>query len=377
MCARTVTLIIVKLAAFGHVSARRSATADEQVGTQSQFGRHSDGTIRSGGQCLTGPTSATSAKTALTLQACDGDARQLWRPLGGDAMLNKASGLCLNALPTGGSIWAYPGGSVEAGAAARPGSSSSPSPSPGATATKQAKSDPSGSAMPRGDLPGWKQVFTDDFTTNVPLGSFPGAVSSDWGGYDQARDTSRKGWYSPNQVVSIQNGMMNLHLHTANGTHLVAAPVAKIPRTGRSGGMLYGRYAVRFRSDPVPGYKTAWLLWPDSGDWPDGEIDFPEGSLNGQIMAHTHHVGDPQESTTDPTHAKYTSWHTAIIEWTPQSVSYILDRKVIGRETDKAYIPTTPMHWVLQTETELGDQPPSDQAQGNVQIDWVAVWARN
>src|SRR5215472_1874929 len=32
---------------------------------------------------------------------------------------------------------------------------------------------PSGEPMPVGDIPGWHQVFSDDFTTDVPLGSFP------------------------------------------------------------------------------------------------------------------------------------------------------------------------------------------------------------
>jgi len=46
---------------------------------------------------------------------------------------------------------------------------------------------------------------------------------------------------------------------------------------GKEGGLLYGRYAIHFKADPVPGYKTSWLLWPDSEKWPqDGEIDFPE-----------------------------------------------------------------------------------------------------
>jgi hypothetical protein len=37
---------------------------------------------------------------------------------------------------------------------------------------------PSGADMPLGDLPGWRQIFTDDFTTVVPLESFPSAVST-------------------------------------------------------------------------------------------------------------------------------------------------------------------------------------------------------
>src|SRR2546427_410289 len=72
-----------------------------------------------------------------------------------------------------------------------------------------------------------------------------------------------------------------------DGAHfIVNAPVPLLPT------MLYGRYAVRFKADPVPGYKTAWLLWPDSGNWPaDGEIDFPENSLDGNACAFVHHLG--------------------------------------------------------------------------------------
>ena len=42
----------------------------------------------------------------------------------------------------------------------------------------------------------------------------------------------------------------------------------------------FGRFSVRFRSDPLPGYKAAWLLWPESDNWNEGEIDFPEGGLD-------------------------------------------------------------------------------------------------
>src|SRR3978361_375707 len=43
-----------------------------------------------------------------------------------------------------------------------------------ATATAAtATAAPSGEAMPVGNLPGWKQIFSDDFATDVPLGQFP------------------------------------------------------------------------------------------------------------------------------------------------------------------------------------------------------------
>ncbi len=36
--------------------------------------------------------------------------------------------------------------------------------------------DPSGVPMPKGNLPGWKQVYANDFTLNVPRGSFSGCT---------------------------------------------------------------------------------------------------------------------------------------------------------------------------------------------------------
>jgi hypothetical protein len=32
------------------------------------------------------------------------------------------------------------------------------------------------------------------------------------------------------------------------------------------------------------------------------------------------------------------------------------------------------MHWVLQTETTVTSAAPAASVQGNVEIDWVAMW---
>jgi hypothetical protein len=228
-----------------------------------------------------------------------------------------------------------------------------------------------------GDIAGWHQIFADDFTTDVPLGSFPSAVSAMWTAYpDGSSDTSKNGTYYPSKVVSIQGGIMNFYLHTENGVHMVVAPEPKLPgATGSEGGLLYGRYAACFRADPVPGYKTAWLLWPDSETWPrDGEIDFPEGNLDSTIGAFMHRQNGTSGSDQDAysTSATYPSWHTVVIEWSASACRFILDGTVIGTSTSR--IPDTPMHWVLQTETALSGGAPANDASGNVQIDWVAAY---
>jgi beta-glucanase (GH16 family) len=170
--------------------------------------------------------------------------------------------------------------------------------------------------------------------------------------------------------------VLNMFIHSEGGKRLVSAPIPKVTGAG-SFGQLYGRYAVRFRADALPRYKTAWLLWPDSGRWPgDGEIDFPEGDLDDTIKGYVHRQGGSSGSdqVRFPTTARYPDWHTAIIEWTPGKVVFILDGQVIGQTTSR--VPSTAMHWVLQTETALKGGAPSPSTQGNVQVDWVAVWAR-
>jgi beta-glucanase (GH16 family) len=237
--------------------------------------------------------------------------------------------------------------------------------------------DPSGLSMPDGDLPGWKQIFRDDFRNDVPLGSFPSSDCSKWSDYAEGwKDTSKNGTYSPRRVVSVHDGVMDLHLRTVDGAHLAAAPAPKLEGTGTQDGQLYGRYAVRYRADPIPGYKIAWLLWPDSEKWSDGEIDFPEGNLGGDTWAFMHHRGKPTNQDWYATPALLQQWHTAVIEWEPESVRFLLDGVVVGESNDKNLIPKVPMHWVLQTETALDGRKPAPNADGHVEIDWVAAYRR-
>jgi hypothetical protein len=246
----------------------------------------------------------------------------------------------------------------------------------------QAEASPSGKPMPVGDIHGWKQVFTDNFNRRVPVGGYPSRQNcggrrypaSKWCPYpDGTRDTTRHGTYMPSKVMSNHDGILDLHLHTVNGVHRVAAPQPILPnaRTPYKG-RLYGRYAVRFRAAALRCYKTAWLLWPDSGVWPrDGEIDFPEGPLTGRISGFVHYRNGTSGSDQYwvNTRARYTRWHTAVIAWRPNYVRFRLDGRTVG-ETRRR-IPNKPMHWVLQTETNCD---PFARTAGHVRIDWVAIY---
>ena len=230
---------------------------------------------------------------------------------------------------------------------------------------------PSGQAAPRGDLAGWKQTYVEDFGTKVATGSWPGAYGSHWYAYnDGSKDTSRNGTYMPSKVLSVHDGVLDYSIRTEGGQHLVSAPVVK-----DTYGQVYGRYSVRFRSDTLKGYKTAWLLWPDTQRWPDdGEIDFPEGNLDGTIGAFSHFASSAGGQDEFGSSSSFDAWHTATIEWVPGKVSFALDGKVLGSSTKD--VPATAMHWVLQTETSLSGAAPATGVAGHVLVDWVALYKR-
>lgn len=249
--------------------------------------------------------------------------------------------------------------------------SSSPSPT---------STSPSGQNMPTGDLYAWRQIFTEDFLTDVPLGGFPSSTSysNKWSFYlDGWPDTAGKqgapSRYYPSKVLSVSGGVLNKYLHTENGTPMGAALIPILANNNAD--QLYGKYTIRFKSESLAGFKTAWLLWPQSGNWPyDGEIDFPEGNLDGKINAFMHRQGASSGSDQDAffTNVTYSDWHTASVEWTPESVKFILDDVTIGTSVNR--IPNTPMHYVMQTESCLNGCPAPTTA-GNLQVDWFVAYA--
>jgi hypothetical protein len=254
--------------------------------------------------------------------------------------------------------------------------------SDGAVTAPSTSEPSSGSSMP-GNLPGWTRILGQDFTKNASLGRFR-SVYPGWSAYDGTTDTSRtlgrpwgeQGLWDSSTTSSVRDGVFDCDVHTPqNGPPQVCTLTPTLDDQPWSG-QLYGRYSVRFRVDPVPGYKVAWLLWPQSNEWPQGEIDFPEADLDGTITGSSHSVdGDPNQVAwqVDTGVRMSSGWHVATIEWTPGRLRYILDGKVWST-SDPSALPTHPMRWALQTETQLSAAPPAPDAAGHVQIDWVAIY---
>lgn len=220
-----------------------------------------------------------------------------------------------------------------------------------------------------GHLAGWTQIFKDDFTTPVAAGGFPGPYAKQWMTYDGFGDTWNIGRYDA-KILSVHDGVLDMNLHTGtDGVPRAAAPIPLID--GKWGGTTYGRYSVRMKSDALPGYGTAFLLWDDDNVWENGEINFPEGSLDGSTQAFNHKLGEPwiTEMGVD-TKTSYTGWHTYTIDWLPDRITYLLDGVVVASTTTN--IPKTPMHWVLQTATN--GSKPAASTKGHLLVDWVSQY---
>lgn len=230
---------------------------------------------------------------------------------------------------------------------------------------------------------GFDLEMYEEFLVDAPEGEFyaeypnMGYYPSPW------PDTSGNGTYTP-EFVSAQNGRARIRLHTQEGTTYVSALNPLLPHASGSqdvawaDGQLYGRYEVRFRAlNPAPGFKIAWLLWPDSDDWTEGEIDFPEVTFDpgGTIWAFNHEVtGTPSNnSTAHNTQVSPYEWHTCAIEWEPDAVRFYLDDTLVA--TDTEHVPSTAMHWVLQCETSLDGIPPDPETECIIEIDYVAQWS--
>ncbi len=240
-----------------------------------------------------------------------------------------------------------------------------------------------GSTVPSAPA-GWTPLIEQQFNRPAPLGHFADAYPG-WSWYDGMTETSRQtsrprgqvGVWNSATTMQVKDGMLDCHLYTSGEQPQVCA-LTPTPNGQQWHGQLYGRYSVRFRADAVPGYKIAWLLWPDSDIWSQGEIDFPEAPLDAPITGSSHRTdGAPADfAWFVATATRMQDWHTATIDWEPGRLTFLLDGQS-WTTTDPVALPKVPMRWTLQAETDITAAPPPRTAQGDIQIDWVAAWSRS
>jgi beta-glucanase (GH16 family) len=230
--------------------------------------------------------------------------------------------------------------------------------------------------MPTGNPPGWREVFSDDFT----------GTSLDW------RWTSYWG-----QPGGDPGGFFDpTHVAVSNGTLVISAyrdPADDVwdagPGTYVSGGIssspsfaqTYGKYLVRFRMDAGQGVALAILLWPQSNTWPP-EIDFAEDNGGDRSINYaTLHYGSANTQLQRRVAVDLTHWHTLGVQWTKGRLVYTLDGRDWAKVTS-VNVPSIPMVLDIQTQgwacgTSTWEQCPnvSTPPRVNLEVAWVVAYA--
>jgi hypothetical protein len=212
--------------------------------------------------------------------------------------------------------------------------------------------------MPVGSVPGWTQVYTQDFAgMSIPSG---------WGTYagtPGGESPSVAGW-NPS-MCSVSGG--ELHF-MADGIHSCGVSIYGSPQT-------YGAYLVRMKGDAEPStmlFSDIALLWPADNSW-SAEIDFYEdnGASRSQYNASmyacpngTCHYEAPGIQNNG------TQWHTYGVAWTPTSVTYTVDGRTVA-QFDAA--PQVPMVLDLQSQNLAGAGAPAERE--TMAVAWVAEYA--
>ncbi len=201
-----------------------------------------------------------------------------------------------------------------------------------------------------------------------------------------ARDSSGRGVYDSSKTVSERNGLLDIWIHSETsgkpgvhdpaGQRYVAAIVSKLGPTKGA------KITICMRTDVIPGYKLAYLLWPSEGIGNQlGEIDFPEGKLSGlpaTAKAFMHYAPKPTSGKHQDwydTGKPLQQWHAYTIEWNPKAsppyAKFYLDGQLIGHSTK--YVPTVTMRYIMQNETYVKGQLLPAPAQGHIQVDWITI----
>jgi hypothetical protein len=248
---------------------------------------------------------------------------------------------------------------------------------PATTTPPVTATTPSGVNMPTGNVTRngktWVPVFNEDFDTTAALGQFRNTYVNRF----HLNNEGEGGKYFGDQTVTAQNSLMDVYFHHINGAD--AGFAGRFLNPNGEWAFKGGRFDIRYRVTGSPeGYGAAFMLWPQSEIWGEGEIDYPEGELTSSQGLNQHALGSNPGSKTlmAGNVANWSDWHTASIEWVPGvSMRYYMDDKLVGTEINPSNVPTTEHAWIIQAaaNNESVDGAP-DSSSGHLQIDWAVAY---
>ena len=261
-------------------------------------------------------------------------------------------------------------------------------PTPAPTATPAHTPAPTPTTAPSNGAPpiptavptGFTRTFTEDFNTPAAVGSFDSIYGSAFDEYTGCCSTNKVTQYSPSTVLSVANGSMYYDLHSSGGQSYAAAPQ---PWSEKS--FLYGQYgmSVRLDSSTGPGYKIAFLLWPETGAW-SNEVDFPEvdpdftapvraASLNYSPNGDGANGFDTsQDNLNTGVYLNDGKYHTFLLDWEPGKITATIDGKVVATFTGSA-VPSQAMRLSLQAEGWINQGAVPTSTVDVLEVPWVYI----
>jgi beta-glucanase (GH16 family) len=154
-----------------------------------------------------------------------------------------------------------------------------------------------------------------------------------------------------------------------------------------SGGMgherdqLYGRWEFRARTDKGRGRGAAVLLWPQTENKDDGELDMMEVPREDRSQAHfVIHYSGQNKLAGNKISGDFSQWHTFAMDWLPNRITWYVDGVKQFETTDRNVIPKVPMHMTIQLDMGPFEEwiPAPDATtpeEVSLEVDWVKVFA--
>jgi beta-glucanase (GH16 family) len=241
--------------------------------------------------------------------------------------------------------------------------------------SSEVKAQPSGSGrrepMPVGNILGWRQVFTDNFSgRKLDL--------TKWRLYWGRPGGDPAGWFDPRHV-RVSHGMLVISGYRDRADDGRWATGGLSSSIGLK--QTYGKYLVRFRLDRGVGIGHAVLLMPANNSWPP-ELDMSEdnGSNRTGTLATLHYGKHDKHWSAFLSHLNLTQWHTLGVEWTPGKLQYTVDGRV-WETMQGNVVPAVPMVLDIQTEAwpcrgTWGRCPNASTPRVvRMRVDWVVAYA--
>ena len=261
---------------------------------------------------------------------------------------------------------------MAAGCAGAPGSNSepdllqalpSPSPAPTVVPTQPPSRGSSGANSAARDASGvnWRPVSSFDFDGST-------LDPKIWNRYNSVGGFGN-GFRRPS-AITVENGMLRI---TARGNV--------------SGGMghevdqLYGRWEFRARTEKGRGRGAAILLWPQTENKDDGELDMMEVPREDRSEAHfVIHFSPQNKQAGGKVSGDFSQCHTFAMDWLPNRLTWYVDGVKQFETVDKNVIPKVPMHLTIQLDMGPFEEwiPAADAttpAEVSLEVDWVKIFA--